>query len=79
MRIHRDLLPISESYFFSYSRGVTFHSVHFAWEQLTPRVHRCRLPFCDVTVGLIQGSVAAVLVDTGTTLAEAAAIDSDVR
>src|ERR1700722_739325 len=79
IRIHRDLRPISESYFFSYSRGVTFHSVHFAWEQLAPRVHRCRLPFCDVTVGLIHGSAAALLVDTGTTLAEAAAIDSDVR
>jgi glyoxylase-like metal-dependent hydrolase (beta-lactamase superfamily II) len=55
------------------------HSVHFAWEQLTPRVHRCRLPFCDVTIGLIHGSAAALLVDTGTTLAEAAAIDGDVR
>jgi glyoxylase-like metal-dependent hydrolase (beta-lactamase superfamily II) len=53
--------------------------VHFAWEQLTAHVHRCRLPFCDVTIGLVQGRSGALLVDTGTTLVEAAAIDADVR
>jgi glyoxylase-like metal-dependent hydrolase (beta-lactamase superfamily II) len=53
--------------------------VHLAWERLTSSVHRCRLPFCDVTVGLVRGRTAALLVDTGTTLAEAAAIDADVR
>jgi glyoxylase-like metal-dependent hydrolase (beta-lactamase superfamily II) len=53
--------------------------VHFAWEQLTAYVHRCRLPFCDVTIGLVQGRTGALLVDTGTTLVEAAAIDADVR
>ncbi|OBI94337.1 MBL fold metallo-hydrolase [Mycobacterium sp. 1245805.9] len=53
--------------------------MHFAWEELTAGVHRCRLPFCDVTVGLIVGRTGALLVDTGTTLAEAAAIDDDVR
>jgi glyoxylase-like metal-dependent hydrolase (beta-lactamase superfamily II) len=53
--------------------------VQFAWEQLTDGVHRCRLPFCDVTVGLVMGRGAALLVDTGTTLVEAAAIDADVR
>jgi len=53
--------------------------VHFDWEQLTGGVHRCRLPFLDVTVGLVQGRTGVVLVDTGTTLNEAAAIDSDVR
>lgn len=42
-------------------------------------MHRCRLPFCDVTVGLVAGRGGALLVDTGTTLAEAAAIDADVR
>jgi glyoxylase-like metal-dependent hydrolase (beta-lactamase superfamily II) len=59
--------------------GVTFFSVHFAWEQLTAHAHRCRLPFCDVTIGLVQGRAGALLVDTGTTLVEAAAIDADVR
>jgi glyoxylase-like metal-dependent hydrolase (beta-lactamase superfamily II) len=53
--------------------------VHFAWERLTGSVHRCRLPFCDVTVGVVGGRTATLLVDTGTTLAEAAAIDADVR
>jgi glyoxylase-like metal-dependent hydrolase (beta-lactamase superfamily II) len=53
--------------------------VHFDWEQLTDGVHRCRLPFLDVTVGLVQGRTGAMLVDTGTTITEAAAIDADVR
>jgi glyoxylase-like metal-dependent hydrolase (beta-lactamase superfamily II) len=53
--------------------------VHFVWEQLTNSVHRCRLPFCDVTVGLVQGRTGTLLVDTGTTLAEADAIERDVR
>ncbi|OIN82344.1 MBL fold metallo-hydrolase [Mycobacterium malmoense] len=53
--------------------------MHFGWERLTAHVHRCRLPFCDVTVGLVRGRTGALLVDTGTTLAEAVAIDADVR
>ena len=53
--------------------------MHFTWEQLTAGVHRCRLPFCDVTIGLVRGRTGALLVDTGTTLVEAAAIDADVR
>jgi len=53
--------------------------VQFAWEQLTGSVHRCRLPFCDVTIGLVHGRAGTLLVDTGTTLTEAAAIDRDVR
>ncbi len=53
--------------------------MHLAWERLTATVHRCRLPFCDVTVGLVRGRAGTLLVDTGTTLAEAAAIDADVR
>jgi glyoxylase-like metal-dependent hydrolase (beta-lactamase superfamily II) len=53
--------------------------VYFDWESLTDSVHRCRLPFLDVTVGLVQGSTGALLVDTGTTLTEAQAIRDDVR
>lgn len=53
--------------------------MHFGWEQLTDSVHRCRLPFLDVTVGLVQGRTGALLVDTGTTLTQAAGIDADVR
>jgi glyoxylase-like metal-dependent hydrolase (beta-lactamase superfamily II) len=53
--------------------------MRFAWERLTPSVYRCRLQFCDVTVGLVCGRGGALLVDSGTTLTEAAAIDEDVR
>jgi glyoxylase-like metal-dependent hydrolase (beta-lactamase superfamily II) len=53
--------------------------VRLAWERLTGSVHRCRLPFCDVTIGVVRGRAGTLLVDTGTTLAEAAAIDADVR
>ncbi len=53
--------------------------MHFDWESLTDSVHRCRLPFLDVTVGLVQGTAGALLVDSGTTLTEAHAIDDDVR
>jgi glyoxylase-like metal-dependent hydrolase (beta-lactamase superfamily II) len=53
--------------------------VHFDWEQLTDSAHRCRLSFLDVTVGLVQGRTGVLLVDTGTTLTEAQAIDADVQ
>ena len=53
--------------------------MHFDWEQLTDSVHRCRLPFLDVTVGLVRGRTGVLLIDTGTTLTEAAAIDADVQ
>ncbi len=53
--------------------------MNFDWERLTDTVHRCRLPFCDVTIGLVCGDSGALVVDTGTTLVEAAAIDADIR
>lgn len=53
--------------------------MHVAWERLTDTVRRCRLPFCDVTVGLAWGRTGAVLVDTGTALTDAAVIDADAR
>lgn len=53
--------------------------VHFAWARLTDTVHRCRLAFCDVTIGLVRGDDGAMIIDTGTTLAEAAAIEADAR
>lgn len=58
--------------------GLASGAMHFAWEQLTASVHRCRLPFCDVTIGLVVGRAGALLVDTGTTLTEAAAVNADV-
>src|SRR6185437_5532621 len=60
-------------------RGLISDRMHFDWESLTDSVCRCRLPFLDVTVGLVQGSAGALLVDTGTTLTEAKAIRDDVR
>jgi glyoxylase-like metal-dependent hydrolase (beta-lactamase superfamily II) len=52
--------------------------VNFAWERLGDGVHRCRLPFLDVTVGLVHGATGTLLIDTGTTLIEADAIKADV-
>lgn len=53
-------------------------ALNLAWEQLTRQVSRCRLPFCDVTVGLVHGGGEVLLVDTSTTLLEARAIAEDV-
>jgi glyoxylase-like metal-dependent hydrolase (beta-lactamase superfamily II) len=53
--------------------------MHFDWEPLTDSVLRCRLPFLDVTIGLVQGTNGALLVDAGTTLIESQAISEDVR
>jgi glyoxylase-like metal-dependent hydrolase (beta-lactamase superfamily II) len=39
--------------------------VNFAWERLCDGVHRCRLPFLDVTVGLVHGRAGTLLIDTG--------------
>jgi glyoxylase-like metal-dependent hydrolase (beta-lactamase superfamily II) len=52
--------------------------VNLAWERLGDGIHRCRLPFLDVTVGLVYGSAGALLIDTGTTLLEANAVKADV-
>ncbi|WP_069465649.1 MBL fold metallo-hydrolase [Actinacidiphila rubida] len=41
-----------------------------AWEQLAPGVARRRLPFLDVTIGLVVGAEAVMLVDTGSSLRE---------
>ncbi len=49
------------------------------WEQLTSHVWRCRLPFCDVTIGLVAAGGEVLLVDAGTTLDEARAVAADVR
>ncbi|MEW2480163.1 MBL fold metallo-hydrolase [Mycobacterium sp. NPDC049093] len=52
--------------------------MNYEWEQLGAGVWRTRLPFLDVTVGLVSGSTHALLVDAGTTLAEARGIEADV-
>ena len=53
--------------------------MNFAWEVLGDGVHRCRLPFLDVTVGLVCGRTGTLLIDSGTTLVEANAVGSDVE
>lgn len=51
--------------------------LNYAWEPLADGVWRCRLPFLDVTVGLVTGGDSALLIDCGTTLLEAEAIGAD--
>ena len=53
--------------------------MNYDWQTLASGVHRCRLPFLDVTVGLVRGRDGIALIDCGTTLSEAAFIVSDVR
>ncbi len=53
--------------------------MNYDWESLGDRVYRCRLPFLDVTVGLVCGDVDNLLIDCGTTLSEAQRIAADVR
>lgn len=59
--------------------STSFGDVHFDWEALSAGVHRCRLPFLDVTVGLVAGARGVMLIDCGTTLLEAEGIAADVR
>ena len=51
--------------------------MNFAWESLADGVSRCRLPFLDVTVGLVWSSAGALLIDTGTTEADAIRADAE--
>lgn len=53
--------------------------MHHRWENVADGVYRCRLPFLDVSVGLVVGGRGVLLVDSGTTLPEAEAIGDDVR
>lgn len=48
------------------------------WEQLAPGVARRRLPFLDVTIGLVVGADGVLLVDTGSTLREGAELREQV-
>lgn len=53
--------------------------MNYDWELLAARAYRCRLPFLDVTVGLVCGRDGNLLIDCGTTLSEAGHIEADVR
>lgn len=54
-------------------------AVEYHWQHLCDGVYRCRLPFLDVSVGLVLGSRGVLLIDCGTTLPESEAIAADVR
>lgn len=47
-------------------------------EALAGGIHRCRLPFLDVSVGLAVGPDAVLLIDCGTTLSEAERLADDI-
>lgn len=53
-------------------------NVHYRWEALADGVHRCRLPFLDVSVELAIGPDAVLLIDCGTTLSEAEHLADDI-
>jgi glyoxylase-like metal-dependent hydrolase (beta-lactamase superfamily II) len=49
------------------------------WEHLAPGVARRRLPYLDVTIGLVVGSDGVLLIDTGSTLREGAELREQVE
>jgi glyoxylase-like metal-dependent hydrolase (beta-lactamase superfamily II) len=49
------------------------------WEHLAPGVARRRLPYLDVTVGLVVGSSGVLLIDTGSTRREGAELREQVE
>lgn len=49
------------------------------WEEPAPGVVRARLPRWDATVGAVAGADGALVVDTGSSLAEGAAVRKAVR
>jgi glyoxylase-like metal-dependent hydrolase (beta-lactamase superfamily II) len=53
--------------------------MNFAWERLADGVFRCRLPFLDVTVGLVWSRGGVLVIDAGTTLTEARKIRADAQ
>lgn len=52
--------------------------MHYTWERLGAGTHRCRLPFLDVTVGVVQGSSSVVMIDSGSTLTEGTQLAADI-
>ena len=53
--------------------------MNYTWEPLADGVSRLRLPFLDVTIGLVWSTAGAMLIDTGTTRTEAAAVRADAE
>ncbi|MBA2806092.1 MBL fold metallo-hydrolase [Streptomyces sp. KM273126] len=49
------------------------------WEELGPRVGRCRLPVWDCTAGLVVGDGSALMIDAGSSLREGARLGAEAR
>ncbi|MFB6845398.1 MBL fold metallo-hydrolase [Streptomyces sp. NPDC056373] len=49
------------------------------WERLASGVGRCRLPVWDCTIGLVAGEGAALMIDSGSSLAEGAKLGAQAR
>ncbi|MGP4050818.1 MBL fold metallo-hydrolase [Streptomyces sp. 2A115] len=49
------------------------------WEELAPRVGRCRLPVWDCTTGLVVGEDAALMIDAGSSVREGARLRTEAR
>ncbi|MBY8887830.1 MBL fold metallo-hydrolase [Streptomyces sp. PTM05] len=49
------------------------------WERLAPGVARRRLPFLDVTIGVVVGTDGVLVVDTGSTVREGGLLSRQVR
>ncbi|MFI1483658.1 MBL fold metallo-hydrolase [Streptomyces sp. NPDC020747] len=49
------------------------------WEELGPRVGRCRLPVWDCTAGLVVGESAALMIDAGSGPREGARLRTEAR
>ena len=49
------------------------------WEELAPRVGRCRLPVWDCTAGLVVGEGSAIMIDAGSGLREGARLRTEAR
>ncbi|GAA2088809.1 MBL fold metallo-hydrolase [Streptomyces albiaxialis] len=49
------------------------------WERIAPGVARRRLPVWDATVGVVTGDDGVLVIDTGSSLREGAAVRADVR
>ncbi|MFE8959193.1 MBL fold metallo-hydrolase [Streptomyces iakyrus] len=49
------------------------------WERVAAGVGRCRLPVWDCTIGLVAGEGAALMIDTGSSLAEGAKLGAQAR